>query len=459
MAQSPADSGNVPETIMNIVWKLLWTPGTPFYLPSLIANGSPDGGPIAPLGDRSVQDLGPFALFDQKPWGTVSISLSNSKLGGLQTVSDGGFTFNSQTSSFTAALNFQSLRYAGSYAVDGSGLAGCAVAGLTGLLGLFPGGGSRLAATGGSEFDNEHLVLARDYQAQLVNSPAGLGLVSNYYDNNDAMNEIVRGQTYFNHAFPTILTAGKTSKDYADQTTAAAKAPNDPANTVGDANYRLHAFRMQVVFAKSAEDLYKQTGDPKYTEAGTAKDHFAATVEASGITGPNTVGQVMGAVQSAPRESLRAVRATPVVLPPEYVAALAEMDADHLKWSAANTSRPFSQLQAMAAMNLGSGYFEDTFSVPSLKIEGTVTVTGQLPKVSLVVTLTKITAAIPRINITISTSLPNTLYQAVVSALANADFVKDLMSTKVNEALASQDVLTFLSKVINDAIASVTQAP
>lgn len=444
--------GNVPEAILKIIWGMLWNKNGPFYLPNLIANG---GDSIGPLGDRPVKDLGPFALFDKDPWGTVSISLKDANVSGLSTIGDGGFTFDSSTQIFTAKLNFQQVNYNGRYVIDGSGLAGCAVAGVTGLLGLFPGRGAA-ASEHGSEFDDEHIVLARNYQSQLVNSPAGLSLVGSYYDNNDAMNEIVRGQTYFNHQFPRFKTAGKTSRDYADQTTAAARAPDDPMKTVGDANYKMHAFLMQTIFSRSAQDLYVTTKDPKYTQAATATLNFKSEVDNAPIHGATTVSNVMKTVQDSAPIDLKSPAPRPTQPPPaEYLAALEEIEADHARWLKSHTPKPFSELQAAAALNLGEGRFWDQFTVPSLTVSGTVTTTGEPPNISLVVNLTKISASIPQLNIALSTDLPGTLYETVVNALANANFVKDLMNTQVNDSLASPTVLSYLNDVINKAIAKV----
>lgn len=203
MAPQSGAQDNVPETVLKLAWKLLWTKGTPFYLPTIILNGLDQGGhPLPPLAARPVKDLGPIALFDKDPWGTVSITLSDASVAGLDSIGDQGFTFDSATSTFTAKISFSSLVFAGRYGVEGSGLAGCAVAGATGLLGLFPT--RAIAAEGGNDFDDEHLVLARNYQAQLATSPGGLKLVGHYYDNNDAMNEIVRGKTFFSETFPRV---------------------------------------------------------------------------------------------------------------------------------------------------------------------------------------------------------------------------------------------------------------
>lgn len=453
---SGAVGGNdVPTTILEIAWKLLWTKGTPYYLPSLILNGgSGDGHTVPPLGSRPIPDLGPFALFDKDPWGTVAVALSDGSLSGLDTIQDQGFQYDSATSAFTAKVGFSQVTFSGNYTVTGSGLAGCAVAGVTGLLGLFPTRRSLVAAADGDEFDDEHIALAQQYRSQLVQSPAGLELVSNYYDNNDAMNEIVRGDTYFHTAFPTVVTDGKTSKDYADQTTLAAQNPNNPAQTVGDPSYRMHAFKMQLAFAKSAGRLYEQTGDPKYTQAGNAKTTFNAQVADSGINGSTTVGNVMATVQGATLDRLQAAAALDgETVPPEYEAAAREIDEDYRRWrEAGNDDRPFSALAAASATSLGSGTFSDQFGVPTFTLQGTVQVTGQVPDVKLTVNLTGASADLPQIDIALSTSLPGTLYDEVVRALANAQFVKDLMRKKLNDELSGQSVVDWLSARINDAL-------
>ncbi|WP_437333131.1 hypothetical protein [Sorangium sp. So ce394] len=439
---------------MQLAWKLLWTKGTPFYLPTIILNGLEDGrASLPPLAPRPVKDLGPIALFNKDPWGTVSISLSEATVAGLDTIHDQGFEFDSKTGAFNAKIGFDSLVLAGKYSVDGSGLAGCAVAAATVLLGLLPPRSSAAAADG-SELDDEHIALARNYQAQLAQSPTGQQLVGAYYDNNDAMNEIVRGDTFFRHAFPTVVTDGKTSRDFADQTTVAAKSPNDPARSVGDPTYRLHAFKMQLAFARSAAKLWENTGDSKYLEVGKAKDEFYHQATHGPAQGTTTVGNVMEAIRNADPGAARALATqSHLALDPIYEAAEREIDEAHARWTAANVTRPYSELARAVASDLGQGTFSDAFGVPSLSLSGTIEIGGSGPNVTL--TLTRLTTDIPEIDIALSTSLPDTLYDQVVQSLADAQFIKDLLRRSVENALGTKSTLDYLSTAVNAAIAKV----
>lgn len=448
-------SGDFPRQIMDLAWKLLWKKGTPFYLPDLILHGGTvDGKQVDGIDGQTVQSLGPVALFNKKPWGTVAVTFNAAVLSGLSSIQDKGFTFDTTRESFSARVGFDSLIFSGSYALTGDGLAGCTIAGASGVLGLFPARGLEATTDGGGDYDDAHLELARGYRAQLVGTPTGLVLVSNYYNNNDAMNEIVRGDTFFHKRFPTATTDGKNSTDFANQTTLAAQNPTSTEHTVGGEAYSEHSFYMQIAFNKTAVDLYQKSKDDKYLDASNASADFLGKVQQTGMAAqPHTVQEVMDKVASTPSEAARAAVMATTPESPAYKRALDRVENDWEDWKAkGNINRSYTELLESSDLPLGSGTFIDSFGVPTFTFDGEAKITGTVPNVTLTITLTGISVDLPQINLQVNTSNPDTLYQTFVSALAKAQFIHDLLRNNINTALSQSTVLDWFSARINDAI-------
>ncbi|MEM8623971.1 MAG: hypothetical protein AAGG47_10655 [Pseudomonadota bacterium] len=449
--------------LMELAWSILWKKGSPFYLPDLILEGGTVNGKKVPaFNRRDIRSLGPVALFNKKPWGSVSVTFENASLDGLATISNKGFTFKPEDDTFSATVGFSNLTFAGDYALTGDGLAGCAIAGATGILGMFP-----LEAAGDSvdavPYDDTHLELARSYRSKLVTSEGGLSLVSRYYDNNDAMNEIVRGDTFFTKIFPTEETDGKTSADFATQTTLAAQNPDSDAHTVGGTAYNNHAFAMQIAFTKSANDLYKKTGDTKYTTAATQSATFLNQTQKTGLAEtPNKVSTIMDAVASSTPDDGAGEKETDSVAPQTDAQRAIEerITRAHEAWLAeGNESRSYSELLTASGAHLGTGSFNDSFDVPSFTFEGTAKVTGTVPDVKLTITLTKVSVDLPNINIQLQPLSNSKLYAEVVQAVAQSKFLHDLLRRRLNSALSGQDVLDYFSERINDAITKALSEP
>lgn len=462
-------AGGVAAFLLKQAWNLLWKQGTPYYLPTVLVDGaSGDGHTVPPLGNRPVPDLGPFGLFGDSTFGEVNLGLSGASIGGLGTAANGGFTYDETSQVFTATIRWQGLSYAGKYAVTGNGLLGCAAAGASGLMKIIPGLQVGASAVGGGDGD-ARLQQAREYRDQLVQTPAGLEMVGQYYDNNWAMNEVVRGQ----NVFTSYMSQNRpTSAGLADQTSAAAAAPDDPTKTVGDTAYYASSMIRQVIFERACQNAGGNGADDPFADAAKATLSFKGVVNAS-YTGPVTVGKVMTEVSSAPAGALRShllaasLQESTDIAPvgafrdeearQVYIQAHEEAQAFIRDYEQSDgPNRLFSELAALGGdMPIGSGTFTDTFPVPDVVITGTVAVTGDPNNPQLTVTLTKLTATLPNIAISLSSGgnwpYPN-LYDKVTQALANAGFVHDLIRSKLGDKLGDPTVLTYLSNRINDAI-------
>lgn len=475
---------SVAEILLRIAWKQLWKPGTPYYLPDAIANGASGGGKtVPPLPARPVPDLGPYNLFSSDPWGDVSITLKQNTLGGLPSIADGGFSYNDATRTYTAKVTFGALDFAGQYDVTGGGLAGCAVASVSGLLHALPAPSALRADAAEAAGEQEQIVLAQDYRGKLVASDKGLDLVAKYYDNNEAMNEIANGQNIFSKNFATLATTTDgqtvTSADLADRTTVAAKNPSDPSHTVGDKAYRVHSYRMQILFARACQEAYLATGDPKYTQAGGGSTDFATIVTNNGPEGTVTVDQVMGAVDSGdenhPAVALLRRRSqepfvdyaalglrAPQEASEEYRLAMDLAQETIDEWEASGQESLFSwevtERDALAAaIPIGTGTFEDRVTGPSVTVTGTVNYVGEPTELTLTITVDSIDADLPQIDIHLAGN-PGTLYDKVVDAMARANFVKDLLRKKLQAAMNDETVRTYLQDRVNQSISQALGA-
>jgi hypothetical protein len=461
--------GSVASFLLKKAWEQLWKPGTPYYLPTVFMDGASGGGKTVPaLGSRPVPDLGPFGLFGDSTFGEVNLSLNGASIGGLNTASNGGFTYTDATQVFTAQINFAGLTYNGNYAVTGNGVLGCALAGASGLMHILPGAKAEAdSALAGSD-DDTRLQLARQYRDNLVKSPAGLEMVGTYYDNNWAMNEVVRG----NNLFTNYMNQNRpVSSSMADQTKVAAQSPDDPTKTVGDNSYYFNSMLRQGAFMRACQ-LLDPSGTGPYGEAADATFQFKGAV-IDNYSGPVTVSTVMNNVQQAPTGSLRKFAATANedeetvggiavsrFRTPEalelFRKAHAEIEAFEAEYmSKGGRNQTFTELLAAGDMPIGSGSFNDTFAAPNFKITGTVVISGPPENPQLVVTVTKLEANVPSINVSLSQSSPwpqPSLYDKVVQALANAGFVHDLIRSKLNDKLSDPSVMSYLTNRINDSI-------
>lgn len=99
-----------------------------------------------------------------------------------------------------------------------------------------------------------------------------------------------------------------------------------------------------------------------------------------------------------------------------------------------------------------SGDFDFDFPMPTIAFDGTVKVAGISPNITMTTTVTKLTAAIPEIDINLlSGSDPNFTADAQ-KKIHDATWFQQNIGVKVNAALNKQDLLDKISGVMNQAL-------
>lgn len=460
-------NGDPNQVLMQLAWKRLWQPGTPYYLPNAILHGAQgDGVTVDALGRLEIADTGPIPLVNSDTWGTLSVDLQNATVAGLDTMADGGMTYTPSSGAFSATISIGQATFSGDYAVSGSGVTGCAVESASSLLKAMSPKGDAMTAAAEGVGDDGNLDLARSYRDQLVTSSDGLDHVASYYDNNETFNEIVTGQNgpnAFTAAWPKAHPTGpgKTSAYFAAQTSNAAQNPLDPNATVGDEDYRVHSYYMQGVMLKVLLAYKQQPGD-KYDQAAQATLGFRTETTSPEVPqGAVTVGTVMNAMGTTPSGTDGGPEDFPPAREPsgdggassselaERAAALVEEDYPQWEAEAAKTRAQMEAELAASATSI-SGQFIDRFTVPAATLSGTIEVVGVSPNTSLQATLTGLDAQIPRISVTLIGS--GALLDAVQNAIANASWFQDILTKKVHDRLNQPDILSWLTDRVNQSI-------
>jgi len=451
------------ELLMQIAWKRLWTPGTPYYLPTAILSGASGNGiTVDPLGTLSIADTGAIPLVQSSTWGNISVELVNAEVAGINTLTNGGMVYDSTSGAFTATLGLTAGSFTGDYSASGTGVAGCAISAASTLLGS---GADAAFVRDDDPVEDPNLALATSYRDQLALSDAGLDQVASYYNNNDTLNEVVSGQNgpnAFTAAWPnaTPTGPGKTSGYFAQQTSTAAQNPNDPNATVGDTDYSVHSFCMQGILLKTLLAMSTQKGD-RYDQAAQSTLTFRSQVQQQ-PPGPTTVGTVMTTLGTTPPTQVASntldegpPAATEAAQPVDWDAVLQQADAyvdeTYGHWDTMATEQHTEWTAALqASSNSINGSFVDNFSVPSAKLSGTIQVVGVSPNTSLQITLSSFDVTVPRIAISLSGS--GSFLDAVQNAIANANWFQDLMAKKIHDQLNSANLLSWLTDRVNQSI-------
>ncbi|HWO47197.1 MAG TPA: hypothetical protein VNM41_03975, partial [Solirubrobacterales bacterium] len=305
-----AIQGDPEQHLMQEAWARLWKPGTRYYLPDVIVNGAQGNGVVVdPLGRLVVPDTGSIPLFENSVLGSVAVELSNGTLGGLDTLGNGGMQYDTASGAFSATVTIGELSFDGDYAVVTGGAAGCAIDSAASILKIF---GAEGDVAGAAEGGDEDLDLARTYRERLLGTKNGPDLVVTYYYHNEAMDEIVSNDAVFQTAWRTHETEGKTTADFAKQTSTAAERPEDPQATVGDEAYEKHSAYMSTLLLNRALWMKKQHGDPDGRWLSLAEAVADAKGQAQQApSGPKTVDQVIQLVESPPSDRVEATAADP----------------------------------------------------------------------------------------------------------------------------------------------------
>lgn len=455
------------EVILRAAWKLLWTPGTNYYLPNVMKNGlNWNNVHIPPLEGSSVQDVGPVSLFKDSILGYISLKMNENKINGLPSITNQGFAFDDPTHTLTLSIGFGDLLFSGRYEVDSGGIAGCAIGAANGLLGSSKA--MRLAAVSGDNID-----LAYQYRDKLTASdnPNGNILVDAYYEQNDTLNSIVLAQNHtvngqnnpcngmFQTAWVHYSNDGKDTAYFMNNTSQAASNPDDTGTGFNDDDYNQHGFYMETVLAieaKSLQDLGDPRGDALHKAMYDNAGNPSLTDEARAYNG-SSVNSLMGFVKTGGSQSAT-VQASELAIDRKtaiYEQAQEKARAFHQDWLANNRHEEFAPGTARFAstgdISQIKGSFSDSFVLPVLSVTGVISTQGD----SLVVNVTDLKAELPSLHVTLTPDHASDLNKRVQNDIANAGFMQNLMKTKIVNGLNDASVRTYLSDRINDAIKKI----
>jgi hypothetical protein len=428
--------------ILNSAWSLLWRQTSPYYLPTILANGATFGNAHIPaLATVALSDIS-IPLFTSDVWGNVSIKLTSATVRGLPTIQNRSFTPSSDARSITAQVAFQTLTFSGSYELDGTGLAGCAMD-VAGFKAYNPADAP----------PPEYMDLARQYRDRLVRSNNGAALVGKYYDHNDAVNVILNGDNVFTRRWPGGATPTAPNTAYYMRMTADATAhPDDPDYTVGDDGYQMHGGFMEASLVRACLDEAEHDSVNADALRALAKDavdfkgytdHYPDPMTADGVMAKVTNAQPMTAAELAAVPEPEAVRAGRLA---------AEQGLDELR-------RTIAAERAARAHDAptykSTGRFSFDFPMPSLTFSGTVAIRGIQPHLTITATLKSLQAEIPSLQIRLLTSTDPRLTADSQTVIDAARWFQKSLGSYVNAKLGSEEILSYLSGVINQAILNI----
>ncbi|TCJ13566.1 hypothetical protein EPD60_12270 [Flaviaesturariibacter flavus] len=464
-------SQSTDEIILRAAWKLVWTPNTPYYLPDVLRNGVHSGNINIPaLEGAAVGDIGPINLFKDDVLGYITVRMMNNTVSGLSSITDGGLDYNDGTKTLRLTVGFGGLSFKGSYEVASGGVTGCAIASANSVLNVF----RSLKATGE---DDPNINLAYQYRDRLTqpDNPNGNLLVNTFYDQNDTINTVVLAQNamvggkvnktngMFHNAWLKHTTNGQDTSYYMNNTSNAAKNPDSGGSGFNDDDYNSHGFYMETLLTYEAVNL-RNLGDPRgealYNSIKSNSSNGSESLEdhAKGYTG-SSVGDFMGYVKEGGVTARMQARAiAPELLQRKqslYEDARAAAQAHYEDWIAndrheefLNTTARFASVNDIVQL---TGHFTDNFSIPAVTLIAGISTTGG----NLTVSISDIQAHIGALNIELQPDKASDLNTRVQNGIANAGFMQSLMKTKVENAINSNDVKTYLSGRLNDAIRKI----
>jgi hypothetical protein len=467
-------NGDLDKYLMDLAWRRLWTKGTPYYLPDAMLKGVEEKGiHVDAFGSLQIPKLGPIPLFDEEPWGSVSLTLPHSQLAGLPGVSPGTFVYTSSTKTFTAGFIFGPLTFSGAYHVDAGGAIGCA---LDVAKRLLPNPSVEVRPAGAGADGDDELHTAAEYRDRLVSQPTGSGmfLVGTYYDNNDVFNEVFANDKRLQFQWRTVETTGLdwngnevtvTSRDLAEQTNISAKASlmasENPAAEadappVGYPAYSEHSWLQQgfvIQALQRARDAKPVSDRAPYQAAIDATFAFKGAVKPQAHT--QRVSDIVKTVADTrpPTDGGAALIAAGKQPLPNQ----AEIDRRIGEANAAYAAASGSEVEATGGVTAGEtldGSFEDSVSDAKITVDGNVTVKGTSPDLKLTATITKVTAELPAIAIVLRTG-EGALFDSVQNAIANGKWFQDLLAQKLKSRLDSNEVKRYLSDRLNQSLAKV----
>ena len=457
--ESDTPSGSPSEYILKMAWKRLWKKDTPYYLPRVIAEGiTKKGHSVKPLSPLEVPDMGPMDLLNLDKLGTLSVGMNHNVLRGLDNIENGGISYDDTEQTFWAEIDSTGdLEFSGQYQIyTSSKVMGCALDAAHSLLSI---GDADAAETDDDGKDRKSdLDVAREYRSKLVKSDNGRTLVGTYYDNNEAMSRMFESsappaQDWQKYWKLKKMGGKRASRELMKQTSSACRNPDDSNHEVGGVMFKHHSFRFKTKLYSKVLDMedrvkhkYKDQEKNPFTRLKKDMQKFRHAV------GPyagneQTAGSVMDTVQRDPEGVREEIEAG------NYNMTFEEDEWEEDSLESSDVPDPPENDEDKGYKTQARGRFKDTLSFSSLKVEGTLDTSGSNPTVSLNhIYLTKPSLSI---NLRPPRSGDHSLYEKAVNAIANSEFVTDLIIHRIRDRMNSKKTRSYIEARINDSIKKI----
>lgn len=441
-----------PARTLHEGWRRLWEAPAPYGLAHVVTHGARGAGVVvAPL-QIALGATAAIPLVHDSQHGYVSISLGESRVAGLDSMTGQLLDCDEPSGTFHARIAIPSLRCEGDCSLTAAqGLEAPARTGGGGTL-------ERALATAGGPAGGEEaesIALAERYRDQLATSANGLSLLGLYYRHNDTLDEVLSEANAFTAAWrlahPTG--SGRTTSYYAGITSQAAQQPGEQATGFNEADYQRHGWYMQVILLRTVEDLGPSSSDPAAYKA-LAEDISTMGDEAHQALGASTVGGVMQAVEAAPagpgdtaeeRLAMAAGRPGDVrAATPEHAAVAAaareQAHADYAHWRRTAHDEREQRAADSPAATTGAGRWHVDLPAAAIELHGTHGPPGSVGA----------TPHVASTHVVVGSAVPQLvgggpLARAAAAALDGAVWLHDVIARRVRDALAGPAVRAYLS--------------
>jgi hypothetical protein len=423
---------DISASSVNDAWNALWTPNGVYHLPSKLKKKTRQGPawfrPVPPI---PIQDSGPIVVLNRDPWGIVTVNLKNGLVSQLETIHPEGFTYDPATGAISARVSFKELKFVGDYEVRRGRATSSAIKIASKALQPHPSlAPAAAAATGGTD----GITLAKNYQNQLSHSAGQSGqvMLNTYYTHNDAYASAFQNTKLLKN-WQFLQTGGKTTSDFAAQTTNAAQPGNTQSvNVNGDPSYSPHAFTMQLLVATACN------------AQGNTK---AATLTPSGT--PQTVNNVMTTVATTPPPSQDSLVAMAVVPEPDWMIEIrkkVQPIIEEIEKEEEDVRRGVI-LREETARPVHSG-FRSYVPSPPITITGAV---AQAEDGSPVVNFTGIDGVVSEVNLALGV-FPGRLHPHLAEAVGKANFLKAILARRITSSIATSALLPHMGRLMTLAL-------